>query len=623
MGTPGMFGFLARTGSKKQASKRNVPGTASKVASKIMGIDLGTTNSCVSIVEAGIPRIIEGPDGKRTIPSIVGFKENGKIAVGEEARRMQFESPASTVFAVKRLMGRQFDERAVQELLKQLPYKIVSGCKGEVSIEAFGKKYSPRQISSYILKEMKQAVRKYLGEEITKAVITVPAYFNDSQRQATKDAGKMAGLDVLRVVNEPTAASLAYGLGEEKSGVVAVYDLGGGTFDVSILEINDGVFEVKATNGDSMLGGEDFDSRLQEIIVRKAEERGGNVRGDANAMQRIREAAERIKKDLSTSEAAEINLPFISANGEKAIHLREKITRDEFEGATRDLVEKTIKPCLSALKDSKIDKGDIKAVVLVGGMTRMPLVVKTVKDVFGREPIHGVNPDEAVALGAGVQAGILSRDIKDILLLDVNSLSLGVETLGGVFTKLIERNTTIPARKTQTFTTAADGQTEVQVKVYQGERQLVEGNRLLGEFVLSGFVPAPKGVPKIEISFEIDANGIVNVSAKDLATNQDASITLKTPGEDTKEDVEEIIKNAEQNADADSQKIKLLQARGRAELLLKEVRAKVKKCPGIKKTDMALMSNLERRVVDAHAKENAEDLCNAVDELERVIRKHI
>src|SRR5580765_1127867 len=494
---------------------------------KVIGIDLGTTNSCVAIMEGKTPRVIENAEGMRTTPSIVAFTDDGERLVGQPAKRQAVTNPEKTIFAVKRLIGRRYDDPMVEKDKKLVPYKISKAGNGDAWVEADGKTYSPSQISAFTLQKMKETAEAYLGQKVEQAVITVPAYFNDAQRQATKDAGKIAGLEVLRIINEPTAAALAYGLDKQKTGTIAVYDLGGGTFDVSILEIGDGVFEVKSTNGDTFLGGEDFDMRLVSYLADEFQkEQGIDLRRDKLALQRLKEAAEKAKIELSSTTQTEINLPFITADQTGPKHLTLKLTRAKFEALVDDLIQKTIEPCRKALKDAGLSAGSIDEVVLVGGMTRMPKVQEVVKQFFGKEPHKGVNPDEVVAIGAAIQAGVLQGDVKDLLLLDVTPLSLGVETLGGVMTKLIERNTTIPTRKSETFSTATDNQTSVEIHVLQGEREFARDNRTLGRFQLVGLPPAPRGVPQIEVTFDIDANGIVNVSAKDVATGKEQRIAI-------------------------------------------------------------------------------------------------
>ncbi|RIA99169.1 hsp7-like protein [Glomus cerebriforme] len=544
----------------------------SQASSPVIGIDLGTTNSCVGVMEGKNPKVIENAEGSRTTPSVVGFSKNDELLVGQSAKRQAVINPENTVFATKRLIGRVFDDPAVQAEAKAVPYKIIKHTNGDAWVEAHGKKYSPSQIGALVLSKMKETAEGYLGKKVHKAVITVPAYFNDAQRQATKDAGKISGLEVLRVINEPTAAALAYGLDKSKdNAVIAVYDLGGGTFDISILEIHDGVFQVKSTNGDTALGGEDFDSKLVKFIVQDfKKEQGIDLTNDKMAIQRIREAAERAKIELSSTIQTDINLPFITADSTGPKHINIKLTRSKFESLTKDLVDRTIEPCEKAIKDAEINKNEIKEVILVGGMTRMPKVIESVKGIFGREPTKSVNPDEAVAIGAAVQGGVLAGNVTDILLLDVTPLSLGIETLGGVFTKLIERNTTIPTKKSQVYSTAADGQSKVEVRVFQGERQLVRDNKLLGNFVLDGIPPAPRGTPQIEVTFDIDADGIVNVSAKDKGTNRDQSITITASSGLTSTEIDKMIKDAENYAEADSKRKDAIEAVNSAESAINE-----------------------------------------------------
>jgi molecular chaperone DnaK len=537
--------------------------------SKVIGIDLGTTNSCVAVMEGKNTRIIENSEGARTTPSIVAFTADGERLVGQPARRQAVTNPTNTIFAVKRLIGRRYDDPTVEKDKKLVPYKIVKAANGDAWVEAEGKTYSPSQISAFILQKMKETAESNLGEKVTQAVITVPAYFNDAQRQATKDAGKIAGLEVLRIINEPTAAALAYGLDEKKQAKIAVYDLGGGTFDISILDIGDGVFEVKATNGDTFLGGEDFDMRLVEYLAAEfKKEQGIDLKNDKLALQRLKEAAEKAKIELSTSTQTEINLPFITADAAGPKHLLIKITRAKFESLVDDLIQRTIEPCLSALKDAGLTARDIDEVVLVGGQTRMPKVQEVVQKIFSKEPHKGVNPDEVVAVGAAIQAGVLQGDVKDVLLLDVTPLSLGLETLGGVFTRLIERNTTVPAKKSQTFSTAEDNQNAVTIRVFQGEREMAADNKLLGQFDLMGIPPAPRGVPQIEVTFDIDANGIVNVSAKDKGTGKEQRIQIQASGGLTEADIERMVKDAEAHAAEDKKRKETVEARNSAEALL-------------------------------------------------------
>jgi molecular chaperone DnaK len=536
---------------------------------KVIGIDLGTTNSCVAVMDGKDAKVIENAEGARTTPSIVAFTSDGERLVGQPAKRQAVTNPENTVFAVKRLIGRRYDDPVTEKDKKLVPYKIVKGDNGDAWVEAGGKKQSPSQISAMTLQKMKETAEAYLGEKVDKAVITVPAYFNDAQRQATKDAGKIAGLEVLRIINEPTAAALAYGLDKKDGKTIAVYDLGGGTFDVSVLEIGDGVFEVKSTNGDTFLGGEDFDMRLVEYLAAEfKKEQGIDLRNDKLALQRLKEAAEKAKIELSSASQTEINLPFITADASGPKHLTMKLTRAKFEQLVDDLVQRTIEPCKAALKDAGLKAAEIDEVVLVGGMTRMPKVQEVVKQFFGKEPHKGVNPDEVVAIGAAIQAGVLQGDVKDVLLLDVTPLSLGIETLGGVFTRLIERNTTIPTKKSQVFSTAEDSQSAVTIRVFQGEREMAADNKMLGQFDLVGIPPAPRGVPQIEVTFDIDANGIVNVSAKDKGTGKEHQIRIQASGGLSDADIEKMVKDAEANAEADKKRRGLVEARNQAEGLL-------------------------------------------------------
>ena len=536
---------------------------------KVIGIDLGTTNSCVAVMDGKTPKVIENAEGMRTTPSIVAFSDDGERLVGQPAKRQAVTNPERTFFAVKRLVGRRYDDPMVEKDKKLVPYKIVKASNGDAWVEADGKTYSPSQVSAFILQKMKETAEAHLGQKVDQAVITVPAYFNDAQRQATKDAGKIAGLEVLRIINEPTAAALAYGLDKTKSGTIAVYDLGGGTFDVSILEIGDGVFEVKSTNGDTFLGGEDFDMRLVSYLADEFQkEQGINLRNDKLALQRLKEAAEKAKIELSSTTQTEINLPFITADQTGPKHLTMKLTRAKFEALVDDLVQKTIEPCRKALKDAGLTAGEIGEVVLVGGMTRMPKVQEVVKQLFGKEPHKGVNPDEVVAIGAAIQAGVLQGDVKDVLLLDVTPLSLGIETLGGVFTRIIDRNTTIPTKKSQVFSTAEDNQNAVTIRVFQGEREMAADNKVLGQFDLMGIPPAPRGMPQIEVTFDIDANGIVNVSAKDKATGKEQQIRIQASGGLSEADIQKMVKDAEANAAEDKKRREAVDAKNHADALV-------------------------------------------------------
>ena len=575
--------------------------------SKVIGIDLGTTNSCVAIMEGKNVKVIENSEGVRTTPSIIGFLANGERIVGAPAKRQAVTNPQNTIFGIKRLIGRRYNDPLTEKDKGLVPYKIVASANGDAWVEIKGEKFSPSQVSAFTLMKMKETAESYLGEKVDKAVITVPAYFNDSQRQATKDAGKIAGLEVLRIINEPTAAALAYGFEKKGGQTIAVYDLGGGTFDVSILEIGDGVFEVKSTNGDTFLGGEDFDMRIQEFLTAEfKKDTGIDLSKDPMSLQRLKEAAEKAKIELSSTMETDVNLPYITADATGPKHLNVKLTRAKLEQLVDDLIQKTIKPCENALQDAGLKAADIHEVILVGGMTRMPKVIETVKKLFGKEPNKSVNPDEVVAIGAAIQAAVLQGDVKDILLLDVTPLSLGIETAGGVFTRLIDRNTTIPTNKSQTFSTAADNQTAVTVKVFQGERDIAVHNKLLGEFNLEGIAPAPRGMPQIEVSFDIDANGVVKVSAKDKATNKEQQIRIQSSGGLSEADIQKMMKDAEANASADKAKKEFIEAKNQADSAVYETEKALREHGD--KVEASVKSAIEaevQKVKDLVAKEDA------------------
>ncbi len=591
--------------------------------SKVIGIDLGTTNSCVAIMEGKDVRVIENAEGARTTPSMVAFAKNGERLVGQSAKRQAVTNPTGTLFAVKRLIGRRFDDPMVQKDIGLAPFKITKAANGDAWVQVDGTDYAPQQISAMILTKMKETAEAYLGETVSQAVITVPAYFNDAQRQATKEAGAIAGLEVLRIINEPTAAALAYGMDQKKGGTIAVYDLGGGTFDVSVLEIGDGVFEVKSTNGDTFLGGEDFDQRIIDYLADEfRKEQGIDLRGDKLALQRLKEAAEKAKIELSSSKETEINLPFITADASGPKHLVMKLTRAKLEALVDDLITKTLEPCKQALKDAGLTAGEIDEVILVGGMTRMPKVIDAVKAFFGKEPARNVNPDEVVAIGAAIQGGVLKGEVKDVLLLDVTPLSLGIETLGGVFTRLIERNTTIPTKKSQVFSTADDNQTAVTIKVYQGEREMAADNKQLGTFDLTGIPAAPRGVPQIEVTFDIDANGIVSVSAKDKATGKEQQIKIQAKSGLSDADIERMVKDAEANAEADKKRRESVESRNQLDALVHSTERTLK--DNADKIPPAEKAEVESALADARAaveKQDADLVAKANDRLGQAAMK--
>jgi len=590
--------------------------------SKVIGIDLGTTNSCVALMEGSDAKVIENAEGGRTTPSMVAFSDNERL-VGQPAKRQAVTNPENTLFAIKRLVGRRYDDPLTEKDKDLVPFSIISGENGDAWVEAEGETYSPSQVSAFILQKMKETAESYLGEAVEQAVITVPAYFNDSQRQATKDAGKIAGLEVLRIINEPTAAALAYGLEKKEGGTIAVYDLGGGTFDVSILEIGDGVFEVKSTNGDTFLGGEDFDQCIIDYLANEfKKEQGVDLRGDKLALQRLKEAAEKAKTELSSSMQTEVNLPFITADASGPKHLNIKLTRAKLEALVEQLIDRTIGPCKAALKDSGISAGEIDEVILVGGMTRMPKVQERVQEFFGREPHKGVNPDEVVALGAAIQAGVLQGDVKDVLLLDVTPLSLGIETLGGVFTRLIDRNTTIPTRKSQVFSTAEDNQNAVTIRVFQGEREMASDNKLLGQFDLVGIPPSPRGMPQIDVTFDIDANGIVNVSAKDKATGKEQQIRIQASGGLSDEDIEKMVQEAETHAEDDKIRRESIEAKNNASALIHSTEKNLEEHGDkIPETDRTEIESAVQALKDVLESENTDEIKSKYEALMQVAMK--